>query len=552
MADWLAQFFPHAAGDLEKLVHELQAALERADVRNAVLQNMLDQAVERAEAAEEDLKAATAALRWARGYARPGGDEQLFESQRDKGQRRGWRKRKAVDKPKEGLPVLAPQQASPGMQSSQQTSPGLTSSPTSASSLSPLNAFRKVLADVLRMREDGAYDSDLMRQYGEALVVLPDADLREAYAMFTRVYTHEHDSEVLQWLQLERVSDNVHNFVEVQVMKLATLLEQPMHVRAEKHERERRQKLEQASRQRLMREEQQKEADLLAKLHALEARAYEEIAPAMRLLSQGQGTPKELKRFERRKELQLLIMSPSELRERITSFEWSQMMTSGLEPQEVRALAHFLRLPAMPPQSAAFAEQVRHRILSFGDAEMAMQTGSQVVPRMGKRAMASSGPSPPPLAPPPVRASPQPPPTPPPPPPPPPILNGNVQSDAAPADSNGRSSAVPLNELQEAVRRRASASAVADPRAVREQQMREEKRRAMMRGKMASLSMSLSNRLRGGSGSTRGAAAASVDGQSPPEIVNESYQNEVEQVAAPEPLTEGGGSDDDDEGFEYV
>ena len=39
--------------------------------------------------------------------------------------------------------------------------------------------------------------------------------------------------------------------------------------------------------------------------------------------------------FGRRKELQLLVMTADEMRTKVPSFQWTQMMTSGLERQEV-------------------------------------------------------------------------------------------------------------------------------------------------------------------------------------------------------------------------
>ena len=57
-----------------------------------------------------------------------------------------------------------------------------------------------------------------------------------------------------------------------------------------------------------------------------------------------------VRRYQRRKELQLLAMSPAEMKTKVPSFGWQQMMTSGLEREEVRALAHCLRQPGVPAQ----------------------------------------------------------------------------------------------------------------------------------------------------------------------------------------------------------
>lgn len=57
-----------------------------------------------------------------------------------------------------------------------------------------------------------------------------------------------------------------------------------------------------------------------------------------------------VRRFKRRRELRLLLMSPEEMKSAIPNVEWQQMMTSGLEREEVHALAHCLRQPGVPPQ----------------------------------------------------------------------------------------------------------------------------------------------------------------------------------------------------------
>jgi len=69
--------------------------------------------------------------------------------------------------------------------------------------------------------------------------------------------------------------------------------------------------------------------------------------------------------FGRRKELQLLVMTADEMRTKVPSFQWTQMMTSGLERQEVRALAHCLRQPGVPATAAPFVELLRTRIATF-------------------------------------------------------------------------------------------------------------------------------------------------------------------------------------------
>ena len=144
------------------------------------------------------------------------------------------------------------------------------------------------------------------------------------------MHDHSGEAEALRWLQLDAVSEAVHNFVEVQVMRVGALLDMPEGARVERHERERRQRAETAERAGQKQAKQAREAEVLARLHALEEAAYAQVAPLMQALSTGAGEAKDLKRFERRRELQLLTMEPTQLRERVGSFEWSQLMTSGI------------------------------------------------------------------------------------------------------------------------------------------------------------------------------------------------------------------------------
>ena len=59
------------------------------------------------------------------------------------------------------------------------------------------------------------------------------------------------------------------------------------------------------------------------------------------------------KRFERRAELQLLLMEPAEVKAKFSAMQWRQMMTSGLQKPEVRCpAAHGL---CGPPHLPTFA-----------------------------------------------------------------------------------------------------------------------------------------------------------------------------------------------------
>ena len=151
-------------GELLDVVHQLQAALERADVRNAILQSELDDAMERAAAAEEDCKAYTVAIRWIR--ARP------ITSLAPKISPKRRRRSKKHDTTSHLSAVLKQPAGAPS---------------PSASIVSSLEAFRVLLKEVLTMREEGRYDAELMHRYSDALVALPDADLEHVNLMLTKI-----------------------------------------------------------------------------------------------------------------------------------------------------------------------------------------------------------------------------------------------------------------------------------------------------------------------------------------------------------------------------
>ena len=52
--------------------------------------------------------------------------------------------------------------------------------------------------------------------------------------------------------------------------------------------------------------------------------------------------------------MQLLVMSPLEMKQRVSAFQWKQYMTSGLSKGEVRAIAHqhVEKVPSLEQQSS--------------------------------------------------------------------------------------------------------------------------------------------------------------------------------------------------------
>ena len=237
-----------------------------------------------------------------------------------------------------------------------------------------LEVFKGLLADVLRMRERGEYDGALMDRYSDALVVLPDEALEEVYMIFTHIYTGEHSSEVLEWMKIDSVSEVVHGFIEMQTMKVGALLDTPEAKRVKMLERERNKARDAQLKKEKQGEKEKREAELISKLRTADQLAYESRLPLAKQWAEGAGDEKMVKRFQRRKELQLLVMGPEEMKQSVPSFQWTQMMTSGLEKEEVRALAHCLRQPGVPAQAAPFIELLRSRIMSFGAETLTADT----------------------------------------------------------------------------------------------------------------------------------------------------------------------------------
>ncbi|KAL1522546.1 hypothetical protein AB1Y20_017532 [Prymnesium parvum] len=325
----------------------------------------------------------------------------------------------------------------------------------------PLVNFRGLLAKVLAMRERGEYDDSLMHRYNDALVLLPDDNLDLVYKVFTHVYTGEHSKEELKWIGIQRTSEVVHGFIEMQTMKVGALLDTPQVHRAKLLEKERAKAREKQARAEREAEKRLKEAEILQKLRIADRLAYDACLPMAKQWAEGEGDEKLVRRFQRRKELQLLVMTPEKMKRAIPHVEWQQMMTSGLDRDEVRALSHCLRQPGVPAQAAPFIELLRTRIFSFGEELLAVDLAR------GSPSESTVGLQPPP----PVVMKP----SPPAPLPPPPIV---------------KSSSKGVDELNKAMeRRKEQVSAIErgdikgiDPRAAREAEM-QAKKAAMLKGK---------------------------------------------------------------------
>ena len=108
--------------------------------------------------------------------------------------------------------------------------------------------------------------------------------------------------------------------------------------------------------------------------------AHEALLPVVLLWAEGEADEAAVKRFSRRLELRLLCLSGDDgLSHGVPSTGWKQLMTSGLSRQEVRALAHVLAQPGVPPQAAPLIEIVQMRVASYGEPTAAELAGGQGV-----------------------------------------------------------------------------------------------------------------------------------------------------------------------------
>jgi len=139
-----------------------------------------------------------------------------------------------------------------------------------------LGALQALLVRVLAMRERGEYDENLVQQYGDQLVTLPDETLGEVYALFTQVYTGSDDvGEALAWMGLETLSEAAYDFIEMQTMRVGTLLETPLSARVAQLERERARLRAQQARASALHEKRQQEAERVSQLRLADQVAYE-------------------------------------------------------------------------------------------------------------------------------------------------------------------------------------------------------------------------------------------------------------------------------------
>jgi len=98
------------------------------------------------------------------------------------------------------------------------------------------------------------------------------------------------------------------------------------------------------------------------------ALAFERQIPLVNLWAMGMGNPLRVETFRKRVELQLLILSPEELCQKVSPARWRWMDASGLEEQEMLALIHCLRRPGAPEQAGVFVTKLQEALRSFAQS----------------------------------------------------------------------------------------------------------------------------------------------------------------------------------------
>ena len=143
------------------------------------------------------------------------------------------------------------------------------------------------------------------------------------------------------------MTEEIYGFAEMAVMKVGPLLDLPKAARIQLMRAERtKAKAQQVDAERA-RGQREADAAALQKLQRAEELAYDAALPLCMQWAEGRGEPKLVKRYARRKELQLLVMDAEALKLQVPTYEWRQFMTSGLQRAEVQALAYKLRQPGV-------------------------------------------------------------------------------------------------------------------------------------------------------------------------------------------------------------
>merc|ERR1719424_2611899 len=191
-----------------------------------------------------------------------------------------------------------------------------------------LEAYRVLLREVVEMRSDGKYDADLMGRYNEAMVQLNEEYLRMIAGCFMQIYVDEVDESTL-------------GFAEMMSIKLGELVDQPRNqrVQALKAEQEKKKRAEEERVAKLAKEREM--AAVMAAQNGFNKQVFDMWIGAWTALSKGEADESESRRFKRRPELLLLLMTPLEMKV-MSAYQWQNMSLGGLKPHELRGLAFAL------------------------------------------------------------------------------------------------------------------------------------------------------------------------------------------------------------------
>ena len=344
-----------------------------------------------------------------------------------------------------------------------------------------MEAFMEGLRDMITMRKQGKFVQSIFDGYNEMLVQLSDEHVTEMYKNFMLIYVEEADDEVFKRMRIKEsdVDAPVLGFCEMMTIKLGEMMDQPRHVRIQALQSEKKKKAEQElSRQKQLEKEKENYAKLQAKKAEIRA-IYDATFRTIEGLHTGEGDEKEIRRYQRKPELQLLNKSTLELKQ-MSAYQWQNMSSSGLRREEVATLIHVLSQEGMPKQSAAFLALLNTKFLAMPADGSAPKPPARPKPLPGgapppkrktmvaREARGGGSGAPPPIIqlhpsapkpPPPPRTSAAPPP---PPPPPPMVFASSKERDStASLASDGGDPGSAMRAAIEARRAKAEARAAA-------------------------------------------------------------------------------------------
>ena len=121
---------------------------------------------------------------------------------------------------------------------------------------------------------------------------------------------------MLERVRIEEVTEKVLNFSESATIKIGELMNVPRNARIQNLANEKKKKEAKASSDKRNKEGEAKKAAALAKIRQANEAAWRELQPTVAAWSKGEGDAAEVKRFGRKKELQLLAMTAAEAKVR--------------------------------------------------------------------------------------------------------------------------------------------------------------------------------------------------------------------------------------------